>query len=180
MDEATLDRALGHLPLALTPTTPQQLATLAQAVDETAQELLGLSDRMDGTSSRLALIASALTGTATAARRMAQLATDEARAQMSTRERLVDSASEATDGLSREGIREDAGGRASDVALLNSIEDPSGDHCGECGSLLPADGLGWLCAPCELEASAAETEGASAASAGPAGPTPLANFEVLP
>jgi hypothetical protein len=138
-----------------------------------------ITDELDGLSSRLALVARALTETVAATRRMAQLSKDEARAQMSTRERLQDSAGdEDTDGLVDEAVREEAGGRASDVALLQAIEDPDGDRCGNCGSLLPAGGVGWLCAPCELVAG--PIEGASVASAGGAGPPPLEHSELTP
>lgn len=169
MDKATLDRALGVLPLAVTPTTPQQLAALGQAMSELTDEIHAQTDEMDGLSSRLALIAAALTGTAAAAQRMAQHARDEARAQMSTREHLINSERDgAIDGPVAEAIQEKAG-------------EPSGDRCPGCGSLLPAGGVGWLCAPCELVADGqAEIEGASVASAGAAGPTPLDSFEVLP
>ena len=126
MDEATLCQALG-LDLSH-PTSAKRLTDLAQAMIE-------ITDELDGLSSRLALVSRALTITAVAMNKaMAQHATDEARAQMSTRERLQDSASdEGTDGPMDEGIQEEVG-----------------------------------------------REGASAASAGDAGPTPLADFEVLP
>ena len=165
MDEATLNRALGVLPLAVTPTTPQQLAALAKAMTELADEIHAQTDEMDGLASRLALIASALTGTAAAAQRMAS----KARAQMNTRERLVDSAqNEATDGSVDEAIQGKAGeaGRA---------------RCSQCSSLLPSHSMGWLCAPCELGLDGDRAiEGASAASAAGGGPPPLADFEVIP
>ncbi len=134
MDEATLHRAL------------------AQAMTEVTEEIHALTDELDGLSSRLGLVAGTLTGTAAAARRMAQLAKDDDRAQMSTRERLLDSAGDMLKdcpecdggGNDPEAISSalctdcDGTGKVRGVALQDEgVEDPGDERCLQCGLLLP-------------------------------------------
>lgn len=177
MDEATPHRAQGDLPMTPT-TTPEQLTALAQAMTEVTEEIHAPTDELDGLSSRLGLIAGALTGTAAAARRMAQLAKDDDRSQMSTRERLLDSAGDTLKdcptcgggGDDPEAIPPplpcsdcDGTGKVRGVALQGDAEDPGDERCLQCNGLLP-DTAAWLCPKCELLLQG-EAEDAAAAEA---------------